>query len=169
MFQALPDKLNPVIKPLMESVKYEPEEVLQQISAKRLAILLDYCRSRNPCPNEKILTNLCTFLRCDPEYTPQVFPNQEESAIENELWRHENYNGVLTLINQQKTAEKVAFKRSNSSGRGPGEEIVIIIERNICKVRIYAFFVCFIQFHQNCIYLINVFHIVAFCYFFKNK
>ncbi|ENN71273.1 hypothetical protein HUJ04_007705 [Dendroctonus ponderosae] len=120
MFQALPDKLNPVVKPLMESVKYEPEEVLQQIGAKRLAILLDYCRLRNPCPNEKILTNLCTFLRCDPEYTPQIFPDQEVSCSGSELWRHENYNGVLTLINQQKMAEKVAFKRSNSSGRGPG-------------------------------------------------
>lgn len=122
MFNALPEKLNPVIKPIMESIKYEPEESLQQISARHLAILLDYCRCRNPCPNEKILTNLCTFLRCDPEYTPQIFKLGElqATANENELWKKDNYSGIVTLINQQKTAERAAFKRSNSTGRGPG-------------------------------------------------
>ncbi|XP_066254641.1 TATA-binding protein-associated factor 172 [Euwallacea similis] len=121
MFKALPEKLNPVVKPLMESIKYEPEENLQQISANRLAILLDHCRSRNPCPNNKILTNLCTFLRCDPEYTPQIF-SSGESSVQNgpDAWRTDNYNGILTLINQQLSAERASLRRSNSSGRGPG-------------------------------------------------
>lgn len=121
MFKALPEKLNPVVKPLMESVKYEPEETLQRISASHLAILLDYCRVRNPCPNDKILTNLCTFLRCDPEYTPPIFSTQETSHNDSYLSNRDNYNGIVTLINQQKMAERAAFKRSNSTGRGPGK------------------------------------------------
>lgn len=31
-----------------------------------------------------------------------------------------NYNGIVTLNNQQRSAERAAFKRSNSTGRGPG-------------------------------------------------
>ncbi|KAL1494003.1 hypothetical protein ABEB36_009678 [Hypothenemus hampei] len=120
MFNALPEKLNPVVKPLMESIKYETEEVLQQLSATRLAILLDYCRQRNPCPNNKILTNLCTFVRCDPEFTPQIILNTQVNHSGNEMCLNENYNGILTLINQQKNAEKAVYKRSNSTGRGPG-------------------------------------------------
>lgn len=125
MFKALPDKLNPVIKPLMESIKYESEENLQQISANRLAILLDHCRLRNPCPNDKILTNLCTFLRCDPEYTPRIFPSSQSNQNGSENWRNDNFNGILTLINQQLLAERVTLRRSNSSGRGPGKQMLI--------------------------------------------
>lgn len=31
-----------------------------------------------------------------------------------------NYNGIVTLNNQQRSAERAAFRRSNSTGRGPG-------------------------------------------------
>ncbi|XP_050311061.1 TATA-binding protein-associated factor 172 isoform X6 [Anthonomus grandis grandis] len=122
-FKALPDKLNPVIKPLMDSIKYEPEENLQKTSGRHLAVLLDHCRRRSPCPNDKIVTNLCTFLRCDPEFTPQIFTSGGgggEEEGDRALKTRDNYDGILTLINQQKMAERSAFKRSNSTGRGPG-------------------------------------------------
>ncbi|XP_060522113.1 TATA-binding protein-associated factor 172 [Cylas formicarius] len=110
-FRALPEKLNPVAKPLMESVKHEPEEHLQKITARHLAMLLDQCRGRDPCPNDKILVNLCTFLRCDPEFTPQIHKGDDKT---------DNYSGILTLVNEQRIAERASFRRSNSSGRGPG-------------------------------------------------
>ncbi|CAG9763742.1 unnamed protein product [Ceutorhynchus assimilis] len=121
MFKALPDKLNPVIKPLMDSIKYEPEENFQQITARHLAILLDQCRQRPPpCPNDKILTNLCAFLRCDPEFTPQIYLDVDHGNHEETAWTKDNYNGIVTLINQQRMAERSIFRRSNSTGRGPG-------------------------------------------------
>ncbi|KAF7266582.1 hypothetical protein GWI33_020089 [Rhynchophorus ferrugineus] len=121
MFQALPEKLNPVIKPLMDSIKFESEETLQQTSASHLSILLDQCRSRSPCPNDKVLTNLCTFLRCDPEHTPRIFTDDEQKELlEDESWKRDNFNGIVTLINQQRSAECALFRRSNSTGRGPG-------------------------------------------------
>lgn len=109
MFKALPEKLTPVVKPLMESIRREADEHLQHLAAKRLADLLDQCRLRDPCPNDKILTNLCTFLRGDPDFTPIINRAQND-----------NYSGIVTLNNQQRNAEKAAYKRSNSTGRGPG-------------------------------------------------
>jgi TATA-binding protein-associated factor len=122
-FRALPEKLTPVAKPLMESVRRENDENLQRITAKHLARLLDQCKGRTPCPNDKVLVNLCTFLRCDPEFTPVIHKQQaENSASKPEMiWgKPGNYNGIVTLNNQQKNAEKAAFRRSNSTGRGPG-------------------------------------------------
>lgn len=111
MFDALPDKLTPVVKPLMESIRREMDENLQKITAKHLAILLEKCRGRDPCPNDKIIQNLCTFLRCDTDFTPIIYKDNNG----------ENYNGIITLNKQQKNAERAAFKRTNSStGRGPG-------------------------------------------------
>ncbi|GJQ72210.1 hypothetical protein Trydic_g3301 [Trypoxylus dichotomus] len=109
MFKALPEKLTPVVKPLMESIRREGDEQLQHIAAKRLAHLLDQCRLRSSCPNDKVLTNLCAFLRGDPEFTPTINKSQDN-----------NYHGIVTLDNQQRSAEKAAFRRSNSTGRGPG-------------------------------------------------
>ncbi|XP_018561856.1 TATA-binding protein-associated factor 172 isoform X1 [Anoplophora glabripennis] len=119
MFRALPDKLTPVVKPLMESVRRENDENLQRIAAQHLAILLDQCRGRTPCPNDKIIANLCTFLRCDPEFTPVVHKNHGEHSKDMHN-KPGNYNGIVTLNNQQRNAERAVFKRSNSTGRGPG-------------------------------------------------
>lgn len=69
---SLPEKLNPVIKPLMESIKKEKCDILQKLSAKFLVLLLDHVRDRNPSPVNKIVTNLCLLLKCDEEFTPTL-------------------------------------------------------------------------------------------------
>uniref|UniRef100_A0A2A4JRU2 TATA-binding protein-associated factor 172 n=1 Tax=Heliothis virescens TaxID=7102 RepID=A0A2A4JRU2_HELVI len=76
----LPEKLNPVVRPLMESIKKEPSEELQQNSAETLAALLSQLVNREPCPNNKVLVNLKAFLRCDPEYTPRISLESTEEA-----------------------------------------------------------------------------------------
>lgn len=68
----LPDKLNPVVKPLMESIKREQCVILQQLSADFLVHLMDQVCDRNPSPNNKILNNLCTLLRSDTDHTPKL-------------------------------------------------------------------------------------------------
>ncbi|KAG8234704.1 hypothetical protein J437_LFUL014320 [Ladona fulva] len=61
MLNVLPEKLNPVVKPLMEAIKREDNEVLQSLAANHLTYLVDRCSLRSsPCPNPKIITNLCT-------------------------------------------------------------------------------------------------------------
>ncbi|KAB0793551.1 hypothetical protein PPYR_13171 [Photinus pyralis] len=127
MFHSLPEKLTPVVKPLMESIRKEKDENLQKLTAEHLAQLLNQCRDRAPCPNDKILVNLCTFLRCDPEFTPVIHHNQgaiSPPAVcsSTPLWNRSigNYNGIVMLNNLQKNAERAAFRRLNSAGRGPG-------------------------------------------------
>lgn len=135
MLRCLPEKLNPVVKPLMESIKREENEILQELAARHLAYLVEMCVDRVPCPNPKIVANLCTFLRSDPEFTPKIFPQEKgtngDSGVESAgssrtstpfgYGCQNNYSGILTLLNQQKDAERAAFKRSNSTGgRGPG-------------------------------------------------
>lgn len=105
----------------MESVRREPDEHLQALTAARLARLLDQCTGRTPCPNDKVLANLCAFLRCDPEFTPVIRrPTQQQKLDEAMSNTVGNYEGIVTLDNQQKNAERAAFKKSNGGGRGPG-------------------------------------------------
>nr|CAD7262320.1 unnamed protein product [Timema shepardi] len=133
MLRILPDKLNPVVKPLMESVKREDNEQLQELAAEHLARLVELCVERNPCPNAKIVSNLCTFLCCDHEYTPKIqfAAGEGDSGVESTGdnsrtgtptgYNADNYTGILTLTNQQRSAERAVLRRSNSTGgRGPG-------------------------------------------------
>nr|CAD7432737.1 unnamed protein product [Timema monikensis] len=177
MLRILPDKLNPVVKPLMESVKREDNEQLQELAAEHLARLVELCVDRNPCPNAKIVSNLCTFLCCDHEYTPKIqfaagkwkaqllylacsfvrslppgvcrqevestvaisdmfvclqfAAGEGDSGVESTGdnsrtgtptgFNTDNYTGILTLTNQQRSAERAVLRRSNSTGgRGPG-------------------------------------------------
>lgn len=81
--QALPDKLNPLVRPLMEAVKREENTLVQGYAASFLAKLLQQCADRSPCPNPKIIKNLCSSAWVDPALTPSsacpVPPAQENT------------------------------------------------------------------------------------------
>ncbi|KAJ8683684.1 hypothetical protein QAD02_019476 [Eretmocerus hayati] len=119
MLRCLPEPprpLNPLIKPLMEAIKREENEELQKLAAKHLAHLVNLCVNRTPCPNAKIATNLCTFLCSDPEFTPRTVITDFD---------YEPFNGILTLNNRQKQAERSTYYGRGSTsgvsgGRGPG-------------------------------------------------
>ncbi|EDV43563.1 uncharacterized protein Dana_GF18554 [Drosophila ananassae] len=100
----LPEKLNPVVKPLMESIKREQCVQLQQLSAEFLVHLMDQVCDRNPSPNSKILNNLCTLLRSDGEHTPKlVMPLQtlQQTPPSPCVTNSCVYYGILTLALQQ--------------------------------------------------------------------
>ena len=50
-----PQPLNPLVKPLMESIKREEDEELQKLAAKHLAHLVNFCVERKPSPNAKVI------------------------------------------------------------------------------------------------------------------
>lgn len=108
----------------MTSIRQENNICLQNIAAQHLALLLEQCQQRGPSPNDKILSNLCTVLRCDSDFTPVIHrPQNDNNANRNnhcKVTKANNYNGIVTLCNQQRNAERAVFKRSNSTGRGPG-------------------------------------------------
>nr|GEU67682.1 TATA-binding protein-associated factor BTAF1 isoform X1 [Tanacetum cinerariifolium] len=68
----LPAKLNPIILPLMASIKREQEEALQTMAAEALAELIYHCVLRKPSPNDKLVKNLCGLICLDPSETPQA-------------------------------------------------------------------------------------------------
>ncbi|XP_047507448.1 TATA-binding protein-associated factor 172 isoform X2 [Pieris napi] len=135
--RVLPEKLNPVVRPLMDSIKRETSEELQAASAQTLAHLLATLQPRESCPNNKVLVNLKAFLRCDPEFTPRISleimdkpegdsgsgdsgaENKEEHACQ--LPPLDKYNGIVTLRDQQRSAERVVPKR----GRPPANSAPI--------------------------------------------
>ncbi|CAH1396143.1 unnamed protein product [Nezara viridula] len=127
MLKELPEKLSPIVKPLMDSIKREENEELQELSAKHLALLVENCVERVPCPNAKIITNLITFLRSDTEFTPRISPAKAESCSFNNdkalvpLDDDSLQTSIITLLKQLKNAERAILRRClSSSGRGPG-------------------------------------------------
>lgn len=70
--ESIPERLNPVVKPLMESIKRERCQIIQQLAAQYLVKLLDLVRNRNPNPINKIVINLCHLLKSDLEFTPRI-------------------------------------------------------------------------------------------------
>ncbi|XP_022171117.1 TATA-binding protein-associated factor 172 [Myzus persicae] len=107
MLQCLPEKIRPIVKPLMESIKKESNEMLQRWSADHLAILMDLCINRPSCPNTTIINNLCSFLCVDPEFTPKI---GTEDRIKYQL--------ILMHQKILQNAEKLLMKRTGQRGSG---------------------------------------------------
>ncbi|XP_037813785.1 TATA-binding protein-associated factor 172 [Lucilia sericata] len=119
--KCLPEKLNPVVKPLMESVKREESLLLQELSCEFLVQFMAEVCDRNPSPNGKLLTNLSTLLKSDTEFTPKIL-NPSVSLKESPVLTSASdsnsciYYGILTLSLQQHTP--TSTNRSNSVNAG---------------------------------------------------
>ncbi|OXB75456.1 UNVERIFIED_CONTAM: hypothetical protein H355_016517 [Colinus virginianus] len=120
--QQLPEKLNPVIKPLMEAIKKEENTLVQNYVASCIAKLLQQCTTRSPCPNSKIIKNLCNSLCVDPHLTPlAACPAQAQSGNENSKGPNSDkdgmhhtvtkYRGIITLYRHQKAAFAITSRR----------------------------------------------------------
>uniref|UniRef100_A0A8C8JQQ0 TATA-binding protein-associated factor 172 n=1 Tax=Oncorhynchus tshawytscha TaxID=74940 RepID=A0A8C8JQQ0_ONCTS len=117
--QALPDKLNPVVRPLMEAAKREENTLVQGYAASFIAKLLQQCATRQPCPNSKIVKNLCSSICMDPLLTPSsacpVPPTQTAKAgmSEKECMHHmvNKTKGIITLYRHQRAAFVITSKR----------------------------------------------------------
>ncbi|KAJ9089533.1 TATA-binding protein-associated factor mot1 [Entomophthora muscae] len=79
----LPAKLTPLIRALMNSIKFESVIELQTRSATGLARLVQLCSEQQPKPNptDKIVKNLCAFLCSDSAITPVLQDNQATDTI----------------------------------------------------------------------------------------
>lgn len=107
--RALPnEKFAPYVKPIMESIKREENEILQNNAARNLAKLIDQVILKNPCPNNKIITNLCTMLKCDPSFTPRV---PQLKTTSNDPQENDNpYFGIISLSSTEN------IQKSNNNG-----------------------------------------------------
>ena len=75
--------MNPVVRPLMESVKKEQNQQLQEHAAVSLSRLIyPLCVDRTPSPMPKIIKNLCATLCSDSAFTPAVVIQTKSEAGE---------------------------------------------------------------------------------------
>ncbi|GFT62364.1 TATA-binding protein-associated factor 172 [Trichonephila clavipes] len=120
----LPEKLNPIIRPLMDSIKREENELLQKASAHHLVNLMELCLTRTSCPNPKILKNLTNFLCYD--IVCQNFGSDTNSSAQNVNSSEKlklntslslNENSIITLINMQKWSSGSVL-RIHTTGTG---------------------------------------------------
>jgi len=95
----LPVKLSPVVKPLMESIRKEENELFQRESAKHLCALMNLVVSRSPSPVPKIVGNLTTFLCSDTNFTPPI----------------DELEGILSWTNLSTESESTGGKKPQKS------------------------------------------------------
>jgi TATA-binding protein-associated factor len=91
----LPNKLNPIIRSLMDGVKLTNSSLIQDYTSKDVAYLVDRLidENRNAIA-EKIVKNLCGFLCVDPAEVPEYIPNK-------------NHDGILSLYREGRDANMV--------------------------------------------------------------
>ncbi|XP_059168420.1 TATA-binding protein-associated factor 172-like [Physella acuta] len=138
---ALPEKLNPVVRPLMDVIKKEENELLQEEAASCLAELIRACINRDPSPNSKIVKNLCNFLCVDPTVTPNVTNpaptilshGAEASNLEITCTMSK---GILTLSNLQKVNEQSIRRRMRkTSNLLKGDAAAVSLEAELSQER----------------------------------
>ncbi|KAJ3098886.1 btaf1 RNA polymerase II, B-TFIID transcription factor-associated, 170kDa [Phlyctochytrium planicorne] len=97
----IPPKLNPVIRPLTNSIKFEASALLQERSAAGVAALLEVNIEREASPNinDKILNNLIVFLCADADWGSLDSVLDEEGILS------------LKLSEQGQLSEKDADKK----------------------------------------------------------
>lgn len=127
--RCLPEKLNPVVKPLMESIKREDNEILQKMSAENLTYLMSQLVQRQPSPNVKIVTNLCALLKSDEDFTPVIrFSDRLFSAFSQNVDDGNPYYGIISLQKQQASRDVNGSAVASSSSRGRPAAIDIPID-----------------------------------------
>ncbi|OSC96601.1 SNF2 chromatin remodeling protein [Trametes coccinea BRFM310] len=76
--KSTPDKVSPIVKGIMNSIKTEENLDLQTHSAAAVASFVEFCVQRDlGQPPDKIVKNLCTFLCQDVEQTPTFLYNRK--------------------------------------------------------------------------------------------
>ncbi|PWN31835.1 uncharacterized protein FA14DRAFT_93569 [Meira miltonrushii] len=110
---ALPAKLNPVIRSVMNSVKFEENADLQRRSAYAIANLIKLCQKPDARsnPSEKIVKNLCAFVCQDTTRTP-VFDQAKQTLI-----------GIYSLLKEREA--QAALAATGGPGRGKSKAAIL--------------------------------------------
>ncbi|CAO3582227.1 unnamed protein product [Absidia cylindrospora] len=109
----LPTKLNPIIRSVMNSIKFEENAELQQRSAFTLTDLIAMCaRIANRMKlNDQITKNLCIFLCSDSTKTPILEENMAQSGIQSIQKEDPKTAAAATKDSEQDNRETQLMKR----------------------------------------------------------
>lgn len=91
------ERMNPLIRPLIECIRFESNPELQSISSKHLAVLLQICSKRQPNPVPKIFKNLLNYLCIDHSKTP-LMQNQPNITClpDKDYYEINRYYGIIS-------------------------------------------------------------------------
>ncbi|KAI8830148.1 hypothetical protein BC829DRAFT_426554 [Chytridium lagenaria] len=117
-FGKIPPKLNPVIRSLMNSIKFEASVMLQERSAGGVANLLELNIKRAAAINDKIIKNLVVFLCADADWGTLSDTQQEE--------------GILSL--KHADVEKGVEKEPEKKGKGTKRKAAEMSQSDISAV-----------------------------------
>ncbi|CAG0889106.1 unnamed protein product [Darwinula stevensoni] len=112
----LPEKLNPLIRPLMETIRKQSTSQLQNRAACALAMVLKSCAKKDPCPNAKVVKNLITYL-CSGSVMPNL-ELQELPLDREKLVKCTKSEGILKLLQHQVSAEQPLKRQDSGMGSG---------------------------------------------------
>ncbi|SMN21206.1 similar to Saccharomyces cerevisiae YPL082C MOT1 Essential abundant protein involved in regulation of transcription [Maudiozyma saulgeensis] len=112
LMNGIPPKLNPVIRSLMDSVKEETNEMLQQMAGNSVIHLLrELVKSNKVNVANKIVKNLCGFLCVDTSEVPDFTANLQYSSEILTLIKEDNSITDQEDIKLKKVADDAKLKR----------------------------------------------------------
>lgn len=115
LFDGLPAKLNPFIRALMDSIKEEKYEILQQRSGDAVInLVVDLVKSNKGNVANKIVKNLCGFLCVDTSEVPEYAPNIQYKDEILTLIREASSLALQDDVRAKKLAEEAHMKRNGS-------------------------------------------------------
>ncbi len=98
--QCQSQRMNPLIRPLMDSIRFESNQDLQIIASRHLSVLLAHARIRSPNPIPKIFKNILSYLSNDPVKTPviqQMIPLKDFTQTPGkDPYESNRYYGILS-------------------------------------------------------------------------
>lgn len=111
-FSGLPKKLNPVIRALMDSIKEEKNEMLQNFSGDSIVYLINVLVSNGKSNvADKIVKNLCGFLCVDTTEVPEFAANSSLKDSILTLVKEDNYLTMQDDPQLKKLADEAHVKR----------------------------------------------------------
>lgn len=111
----VPKKLNPIIRSLMDSVKLENTELLQQRSARSVAFLIKQLNDiGKKGASDKITKNLCAFLCVDTSEVPEFHHNIKFTDNILSLRKEEAKTDPADIAAHEKAVHEARIKRNGA-------------------------------------------------------
>ena len=112
---AIPPKVNPVVKSLIDAIKTLEVERMQNCAGQDLSLLLELCIPRAKNPNAKIVKNVSSYLCADPKNTPHI-------ALQNSLRDKCSAIYFLKSFDEQQNTTPPTAKTESTSADTPTPE-----------------------------------------------
>lgn len=111
----VPKKLNPIIRSLMDSIKLEGVELLQQRSARSVAFLIKQLNDiGKKGASDKIIKNLCAFLCVDTSEVPEFHHNIKFTDNILSLRKEEAKTDPADIAAHEKAVHEAKIKRNGA-------------------------------------------------------